>query len=96
MGLKIGVIGEPTKGKSASILPNETLGIKGLAIEETIILSFSGKQLPVRGFNNLFPKDKKISEGGNFMHIKDIKALPDIIKYISEKRPEVKNIVLED
>ena len=96
MGLKIGVIGEPTKGKSASILPNESLGIKGLNPTETVILTFSGKQLPVKGFNKLFPKDLKISEGGNYLHITDVKLLPGIIDFISKKRPEIKNIVLED
>jgi len=96
MGLKIGIIGEPTKGKSASIVPNEELGIKGLSPEETIIISFSGKQLPAKGINRMYPRDKKISEGGNFIHIKDVRDLAKIIDYISNSRPEVKNIVLED
>lgn len=96
MGLKIGVIGEPTKGKSASIVPNERLKIKGLNPEETIILSFSGKQLPVKGANTLYPRDKKITEGGRFVHVKDVKLVPQIINYISDKRPEIKHIVMED
>ena len=96
MGLKIGVIGEPTKGKSASIMPNENLGLKGLNPAETVILSFSGKQLPVKGANSLYPRDLKISEGGRFLHVKDVKSVPSIVKFISEKRPEIKNIVMED
>lgn len=96
MGLKIGIIGEPTKGKSASIVPNERLKIEGLNPLETIILSFSGKMLPVKGANSLYPRDVKINEGGRFVHIKDVKLVPKVIEYISEKRPEIKNIVMED
>ena len=96
MGLKIAIVGEPTKGKSTGIFPNPDLKIKGLNPKETILLSFSGKQLPVRGANLMYPKDKKISEGGNYMNISDVKLLPNIIKSISETRKEIKNIVLED
>lgn len=96
MGLKIAVVGEPTKGKSTSILPNQDLNIQGLDPKETIIISFSGKQLPVKGANKLYPRDIKLSEGGNFLHCTDVKTLPDIINFINEKRKEIKNIVLED
>lgn len=96
MGLRVAIVGEPTKGKSTGIYPNDQYNIKGLNPKETVILSFSGKQAPVRGANVMYPKDKKISEGGNHMHIQDVKALPKIINYISNERPEIKNIVLED
>lgn len=96
MGLRIAIVGEPTKGKSTGIYPNDQYKIKGLNPKETVILSFSGKQAPVKGANVLYPKDKKITEGGNHAHITDVKLLPKIIKYISDNRPEIKNIVLED
>lgn len=96
MGLKIGIIGEPTKGKSASIMPNEKIKVKGLNPKETVILSFSGKQLPMKGANKLYNRNVKISDGGNFMHVTDVKAVSKIIDYISEKRPEITSIVLED
>ncbi len=96
MGLRIAVVGEPATGKSTGIFPNKDIGIKGLNPKETVILSFSGKQLPIRGANVMYPRDKKISEGGNHMHIQNVKALPDIIRFVSESRPEIKNIVLED
>jgi hypothetical protein len=96
MGLRIAIVGEPTKGKSTSIFPIPELGIKGLNPKETVILSFSGKMPPVRGANTMYSDKMKISEGGNFQHIYDVKIVPNIIKFISEKRPEIKNIVLED
>lgn len=96
MALKIAIVGDPTKGKSTGIFPNEKIGIKGLNPKETILLSFSGKQLPVKGGSTMYPRDVKISEGGNYMNITDVKLLPNIIKNISEKRPEIKHIVLED
>lgn len=96
MGLKIGIIGKPTKGKSASVVPNESIGIKGLDPKNTVILSFSGKQMPVKGANIMYPRDKKISEGGNFVHLKDVRDVEKIITYISENKSEIKNIVFED
>ena len=96
MGQRIAIVGKPTKGKSTSVLPNADLNIKGLNPEETIILTFSGKMLPIRGANKLYPSDKKISEGGRFMHLTDVKHLPQIIQFINNNRPEIKNIVLED
>jgi len=96
MGQRIAVVGFPTKGKSTSILPNEELSIEGLKPSETVIITFSGKQLPVRGANKLYPRDKRIKEGGNFYHCEDIKLLPAVINFINKDRPEVKNIVLED
>jgi len=96
MGLRIAIVGQPTKGKSTGIFPNTTLGIKGLNPAETIILSFSGKQLPIKGSNTLYPKGSKLSEGAKYMHVQDVKLLPAMIEYISSKRPEIKNVVLED
>jgi hypothetical protein len=96
LGQRIAIVGAPTKGKSTSYLPNPDIGVIGLNPAETVVITFSGKQLPVRGANKIYPKDKKISEGGNFMYCKDVKDLPAIITYISDKRPEIKNVVLED
>lgn len=96
MGQRIALVGAPTKGKSTSVLPNKELGIEGLNPEETIIISFSGKLLPMKGANKLYPRDQKISEGGRFWYCEDVKTLPKLIKYINDNRPEIKNIVLED
>ena len=96
MGQRIAIVGEPTKGKSTSLLPNKDLKIEGLNPLETIIISFSGKQLPVKGANLLYPRDKKISEGGRFWHCTDVKTLPKVIDFIDKNLPNIKNIVLED
>lgn len=96
MGQRIAIVGAPTKGKSTSALPNKELNIEGLKPEETIIITFSGKQLPVRGANKLYPRDLAISKGGRFWYCEDVKHLPKVIKFISESRPEIKNILFED
>lgn len=96
MGQRIAIVGAPTKGKSTSALPNKDIGIEGLNPLETIIISFSGKQMPVRGANTMYPRDKKLSEGGRFWYCEDVKLLPKVIKYINDARPEIKNILLED
>lgn len=96
MGLRIAVVGQPTKGKSTGIYPNPDYNIIGLDPKKTILITFSGKQAPVRSANKLYPNNVKITDGGNNLHLRDVKALPQIIKYISENRPEITNLVLED
>ncbi len=96
MGLRIAIVGEPTKGKSTGIYPNKDINIKGLDPKSTILLTFSGKQPPIKHVNKMYPKEPKIVDGGNYAYISDVSLLPKIIKYISENRPEIKNIVLED
>jgi hypothetical protein len=96
MGLRIAIVGEPTKGKSTGIFPNENLGIKGLNPDETIILTLSGKKLPIRGGDSLYPKGEKLTDGAKLVHVKDTKLLAPMIKLISDKFPNIKNVVLED
>lgn len=96
MGLRIAIVGEPTKGKSTGIFPNSDFGIVGLDPKKTVLLSFSGKQLPFKGANVIYPKGGKLSEGSNHVHVSDVKLLPAMIKYVSDNRPDIENIVLED
>lgn len=99
MGLRIAIVGEPTKGKSTSIFPNSLTSppIKGLNPTETIILSFSGKIAPTKGANTMYPKGENIKDKAiRFIYVKDVKVLGTYINYINKERPEIKNIVLED
>lgn len=82
------IIAESGAGKSTSI---ETLNPK-----ETFIINVANKPLPFKGWRKKYVLWSKENPSGNMYD----KATPDgieaCIRYISEKRPEIKNIVIDD
>lgn len=90
----IAIVGESGTGKSTSIGNIPELGIKGLNPKETIIINVAGKDLPFRGWRKQYTG--KISEGGNYFENSDNLAVASAIKFISESRTDIKNIVIED
>lgn len=82
------IIGESGSGKSTSI---ETLDPK-----ETFIINVANKSLPFRGWRKNYTVWSKDNLSGNMFE----KASPDSIeaclKYVSEKRPEIKTIIVDD
>ena len=83
----IGIVGESGTGKSTSL--------RNLPPNETIIINCVGKPLPFKGWKSNYTPFKG-SSGGNYLST-DIAS--DIIKaftLISEKRPEIKYIVVDD
>lgn len=90
----IAIVGKSGTGKSSSYGQFPELGIKGLNPKETVIVNVSGKDLPFRGWKKLYTG--KISEGGNYLESSDADQISKAIQYISEKRNEIKNIVLDD
>jgi hypothetical protein len=91
----VGIVAPSGSGKSTSIFKNEKLNIKGLDPSETIIINVSGKPLPVKGGNTLFPI-KRISEGGRQVITSDAKQIAEIIRQVNDKVPEIKNLVIDD
>jgi hypothetical protein len=91
------ILGESGSGKSTSI--------KGLDPKETVVFNILGKRLPFKGSNALYTAENKniiskeklgdsIDEKGN-----PLPAYANIInriKTISEKLPNVKNIIIDD
>ena len=88
------VIGDSGAGKSTSIGGVEELNIKGLDPKETIIINVKNKPLPFRGWKKLY--SGKISEGGNYFASSNSEDIIRVLKYISDNRPEIKNVVLDD
>lgn len=81
-------------GKSSSYGQVPELGIEGLNPKETVVVNVSGKDLPFRGWTKNY--SGKISENGNYLETSDAKIISDSIKYISDNRKEIKNIVVDD
>lgn len=90
----IAVVGKSGTGKSSSYGQFPELGIKGLTPKETVVVNVSGKDLPFRGWKKLYTG--KISEGGNYLETSDADLISKAIVHISEKRTEIKNIVIDD
>ena len=90
----IAIVGPSGTGKSTSygILPE--IGIKGLDPKETVVCNVAGKDLPFRGWQKHY--GGKLSENGNYIETSDSNTIAESIKYVSEKRPDIKNYVIDD
>lgn len=94
MSQLIGVVGASGTGKSTAIHANEALGIKGLDPKETIIINVAGKPLPFRGWKKFYTPFEGAT--GNFLIESRADHLIKALRYISENRTEIKNVILDD
>lgn len=83
------ILGESGQGKSSSL--------RNLNPKETFIISTTSKPLPWRGWKKMYVKfDPKTNPDGNWYQTSKSANILTIIKYINVKRPEIKNIVVDD
>ena len=94
MSVAIAVVGLSGSGKSSSMMQNPEIGHIGLNPSETFIINVKDKPLPFRGWKNQYTG--KISEGGNYFASANSEEIIRVLKYISDNRPEIKNVVLDD
>lgn len=83
MSKLLAVVGSSGTGKSTSI--------ESLDPKETFIINVVGKDLPFRGSRSKYNKDNK-----NYYDTKDPVVMVDLLKKISEKKPQVKNVIIDD
>lgn len=84
MAIGVMIVGNSGTGKSTSL--------ENLPSEETFIINVQGKLLP---FKNDYQLTKDPKEGN--MYVSDNPAeVRNLLKYISEKRPDIKNVVIDD
>jgi len=82
----IAIVGQTGTGKSTSM---ETLEPK-----DTFIIGIIDKPLPFRGWKqNYTPLTQ---QGGNFLISHDAARIVKALKYVSEKRPEIKQVIIDD
>jgi len=81
------IIGESGTGKSTSI--------RTLPAEETFIINVIGKSLPFKGANTRYVKATKDTPGNYFASDDHMKII-QIIKYVNEKMPHIKYLVIDD
>ena len=79
----IAIVGPSGSGKSTSI--------KGLNPEDTFIIDVARKELPFRGAEKMYNKEKK-----NYMEVDDLQQITALLGSINEKAPHIKNIIMDD
>lgn len=82
------IIAESGAGKSTSI---ETLDPK-----ETFIINVANKPLPFKGWKKKYTIWSKENPSGNMYDKAGPENIEACIKYVSEKRPEIKTIIIDD
>lgn len=84
----IALVGNSGSGKSTSI--------RTLNPAETFIINVASKPLPFKGWKAKYTVWNKDNPNGNFINTSDVERISKILDYIEAKRPEIKNIVLDD
>jgi len=90
----IGIVGSSGTGKSTAIHGNKQLNIKGLDPKSTVIINVAGKPLPFKGWKKFYTEFKGAE--GNYLATNDSMTIIKALKFISEKRPEITSIVIDD
>jgi len=88
MASSVLVIAESGAGKSTSIA--------NLDPKETFIINVANKPLPFKGWKSKYKVWSKEDPTGNMYTRPIAKEIEACLKYVSEKRPEIKNIVVDD
>ena len=79
----IAIVGPSGSGKSTSI--------KSLNPDETFIINVARKELPFRGAEKMYNKERK-----NYMEVDDLQQITALLGSINEKAPHIKNIIMDD
>ena len=88
MASSVLIISESGAGKSTSI--------KNLNPEETFIINVANKPLPFKGWKSMYPIWSKENQNGRMYTRPGATEILACLKYVNEKRPEIKNIVIDD
>ena len=82
----IAIVGQTGTGKSTSIEP--------LNPKETVIIGIIDKPLPFRGWKKNY--ESGIQQGGNYLISHNSDQIAKVLKYVSDERPEVKQVIIDD
>lgn len=82
------IIGHSGTGKSTSI--------RNLPPEETFIINVLGKILPFKGANKKYTPLSDDRLTGNYFSSDSSATIIKVIKFVNEKRPDIKNLIIDD
>lgn len=90
----VGIVGSAGTGKSTSFFPEADLGIIGLDPTKTFVINVSGKPFPLRGWRTIYTPFS--GKTGNYLNSEDPNVICSAMKFVSDNRPEITNIVVDD
>jgi hypothetical protein len=88
MAQSILIIAESGTGKSTSI--------ENLNPTETFIINVANKPLPFKGWRSKYTLWSKDNPLGNMYDKSSVASIEACIKYVNDKRPDIKNLVIDD
>lgn len=88
MASSVLIISESGAGKSTSI--------KNLRPEETFIINVANKPLPFKGWKSMYSIWSKENQEGRMYTRPGANEIMACLKYVNDRRPEIKNIVIDD
>jgi len=84
----IAIVGSSGEGKSTSI--------ENLDPKDTFIINCIGKQMPFKGWKSKYVLADPRQATGNYFEVDKAPEICNILQHISEKRTDIKHIVLDD
>ena len=84
----VAVVGASGTGK--------TRAIKGLDPEKTMLISVTGKKIPMKGFAKKYVSLTEGGAKGNYLRSSDHKTIMKVLNFINTKRTEIKYLVIDD
>lgn len=96
MSKTIVCVGNTSSGKTSAAFPNKKLGIKGLPPSETFFISVQKNELPMKGWKKKYTLFTKENQNGNLLISDNVNVVNGIINFVSNSRPEIKYLVLDD
>lgn len=94
MANSVAIVAKSGAGKSTSYGNIPEINIKGLNPKETFLINLIGKPLPFRGWKSSYIEFK--GSEGNYLVSRSSKDIISAIDFIEQKRPDIKNIVIDD
>ncbi len=82
------ILGESGTGKSTSL--------RNLDPSETMVINVIGKPLPFKGAKSKYVKISEDGTSGNYYYSDDTSMIIRLIRLVNTKRPEIKNIIIDD
>lgn len=74
----------------------KTSSLRNLDPGETFIVNCGKKPLPFKGSDKYYKQFSKENPEGNILNTNKFEDIIQIIKYVGEKRPEIKNLIIDD
>ncbi len=84
----IAIVGASGTGKSSSV--------RNLDSTQTFIINVASKPLPFKGWRSKYTIWNKDNPQGNYINTSNVQTIGQILNYINTKRPEIKNVIIED